>query len=73
MHLKHVALRAVKPCEYDQLVAGRDADKPLRYPSRELQPSLRSAFVSLERRLLAAGQLGAYYPYWFECIAGFGH
>lgn len=47
MDLKHITSGAVKPGENDKLIAHSDADKPWRDRSRELQPSLGSAFVSL--------------------------
>ena len=66
VYLQHVAPGRVQPGEHNQLVARRDADKPLRNPSCELQPGFGSALVSLKRRGLATGRLGAYDAYWFD-------
>lgn len=71
MHLQHIALREMQPRENDQLVASFDAGKPLRYRSRQFQPSFRSAFIPLQRCRLATNQLGAYDADWLDDITRF--
>ena len=68
-YLNDVTSSTAKPGEDNQFVAGRHADKPLRYQSREVQPSFGSTFISLEGRALETGQFGAYDPTGFDPIA----
>src|SRR5262249_40952312 len=53
MDLHHVAPRAVKPGDHDDLVASGEAKQRVRSPRMHMEPGVWCAFRSLSRRLAA--------------------